>query len=159
MIEIERKFLPSVHFNLDEIQKIAKTSFEITQGYICNDAQRTVRIRTKSDKGYITIKGIGNDGNVSRFEWEKEIPVDEANALLQLCKKSIIIKVRYEVLFENHVFEIDIFEGNNKGLIIIELELQSENEVFEKPVWLGEEVTTDNRYFNSYISQKPYLEW
>lgn len=159
MIEIERKFLPSVHFNLDEIQKIAKKSFEITQGYICNDAQRTVRIRTKSDKGYITIKGIGNDGNVSRFEWEKEIPVDEANALLQLCKKSVIIKVRYEVLFENHVFEIDIFEGNNKGLIIVELELQSENEVFEKPVWLGEEVTTDNRYFNSYISQKPHLEW
>ena len=159
MIEIERKFLPSAHFNLDEIQKLASKSFTITQGYICDDAQRTVRIRTKSDKGYITIKGIGNDGNVSRFEWEKEIPVDEANALLQLCKKSVIIKVRYEVLFENHVFEIDIFEGNNKGLIIIELELQSEKEVFEKPVWLGEEVTTDNRYFNSYISQKPYLEW
>ncbi len=159
MIEIERKFLPSADFNLNEIQNLASKSFAITQGYICDDVQRTVRIRTKSDKGFITIKGIGNDGNVSRFEWEKEISVDEANALLKLCLKGVIRKMRYEVLFENHIFEIDVFDGDNKGLIIIELELESETEAFEKPDWLGEEVTTDNRYFNSYISQKPYLEW
>ena len=159
MIEIERKFLPSSHFNLHEIQKIASKSFAITQGYICDDVQRTVRIRTKSDKGYITVKGIGNDGNMSRFEWEKEIAVDEANALLKLCIKGVIIKTRYEVLSDNHVFEIDVFENDNKGLIIIELELKSENETFKKPVWLGDEVTTDNRYFNSYLSQKPFSEW
>ena len=159
MIEIERKFLPSAHFNLTEIQKSASQFFEITQGYICDDAQRTVRIRTKSNKGFVTIKGIGNEGNLSRYEWEKEIEFQEAKDLLKLCLKGVISKTRYEILFENHVFEVDVFHGDNKGLIIIELELESENEMYVKPLWLGEEVTSDNRYFNSYLNKKPFLEW
>ena len=159
MIEIERKFLPSHKFNLSEIQSLAQKSFDITQGYICDDANRTVRIRTKSDKGFVTIKGIGNDGNVSRFEWEKEIPLNEAQALLKLCLKGVIVKTRYEVLYENYLFEIDIFDGDNSGLIIIELELESENEVYAKPLWLGEQVTHDHRYFNSYLSKNSFTNW
>lgn len=159
MIEIERKFLPSPDFNLHDIQNLASKSFKITQGYICNDANRTVRVRTKGNKGYLTIKGIGNEANISRFEWEKEIEISEAESLLKLCLQNAIIKIRYEVLVDDHIFEIDVFERDNKGLIIIELELESENEAFEKPSWLGEEVTADNRYFNSYLSQNPFIEW
>lgn len=159
MIEIERKFLPSPDFNLHDIQNVASKSFKITQGYICNDANRTVRVRTKGTKGYLTIKGIGNEGNVSRFEWEKEIEISEAESLLKLCLANAIIKTRYEVLVDNHIFEIDVFDNANKGLIIIELELSSENKSYPKPLWLGEEVTSDNRYFNSYLSQNPYGEW
>lgn len=159
MIEIERKFLPSNAFNLTEIQRMAQKSFDIKQGYICNDANRTVRVRTKGHKGYLTIKGIGNEGNVSRFEWEKEIEISEAEALLKLCLANAIVKTRYEVLVNEHIFEIDVFDNANKGLIIIELELSSENESYPKPFWLGEEVTSNHRYFNSYLSQNPYGEW
>ena len=159
MLEIERKFLPSNNFDLAEIETIAQKIFKITQGYISSNPLRTVRIRTKGDKGFLTIKGIGNQSGASRFEWEKEIPVNEALQLLDLCEARKIVKTRYEVPFAGNIFEIDVFDEDNLGLIIIEIELESENQIFEKPDWLGNEVTQDERYFNSFLSQKPYKDW
>jgi adenylate cyclase len=156
MIEIERKFLPSTSFSLSEIEQHSTKKFQIQQGYISNDPARTVRVRLKGEKGFLTIKGVGNETNISRFEWEKEIEKHEAEALLNLCNSGIIKKTRYEVQQANHIFEIDVFEGQNQGLIIIEIELESENETFQKPHWLGEEVTLNHRYFNAYLSQNPY---
>ena len=157
-IEIERKFLPSDHFDLAFIQNKAQQRFEISQGYICNDPQRTVRVRTKGNKGFLTIKGKGTADGASRFEWEKEIPTQEALMLLELCENKIL-KTRYEVVFREKVFEIDVFEAENAGLTIIEIELESASEVFEKPDWLGSEVTQDVRYFNAYLSQNPFQNW
>ena len=134
MIEIERKFLPSATFNIDDIKKKSKKSFQITQGYICDDTHRTVRVRTKSDKGFLTIKGIGNDGNLTRFEWENEIPILEATALLKICLPGIIFKTRFEILHKNHVFEIDVFDDDNKGLIIIELNLHQQLKLLKNQV-------------------------
>jgi adenylate cyclase len=121
--------------------------------------ERTVRIRIRDEKGFLTIKGNTNTSGLSRFEWEKEIPVDEAKALLHLCEKGVIDKIRYEVKVGRHIFEVDEFYGENKGLIVAEIELQSENETFEKPIWLGKEVTHEIKYYNSYLSKKPFLEW
>ncbi len=156
MIEIERKFLPSKSFSLFEIEKLSTKKFRILQGYICNNPARTVRVRLKGEKGFLTIKGIGNQTNTSRFEWEKEIEKNEAEALISLCESGIIEKIRYEVEQANHVFEIDVFEGQNQGLIIIEIELENESETFQKPHWLGEEVTSNHKYFNAYLSENPY---
>ncbi len=109
--------------------------------------------------GSFTIKGASNTSGLTRFEWEKEIPVNEAAALLKLCEKGIIDKIRFEVKMGNHVFEIDEFYGDNEGLVMAEIELKSETETFEKPSWLGKEVTSDNRYYNSYLSKNPYKNW
>ena len=155
MIEIERKFLVTSDAFKDEA--FAKNT--IAQGYLNTNPERTVRVRIKGEKAFLTIKGKGNESGLSRFEWEKEIPVDEAQQLLQLCEKGKIEKTRFEVKSGKHVFEIDEFYGNNNGLIIAEIELTSEEELFEKPVWLGKEVTNDNRYYNAYLSQTPFLEW
>ena len=159
MIEIERKFLPSASFDINKIKQVAQKTFQITQGYLSSVPERTVRARTKGDKGFLTIKGIGSQSGATRFEWEKEIPVDEALLLLDLCEDGTIVKTRHEVLFAGNVFEIDIFDGDNFGLIVIEIELESESQFFEKPHWLGQEVTDDHRYFNSYLSLKPYKNW
>jgi len=107
----------------------------------------------------LTIKGATNESGLSRFEWEKEIPVDEASALLQLCEKGVIDKTRFEVKMGNHIFEVDEFYGENEGLIVAEIELKSETESFEKPNWLSKEVTNDVRYYNSYLSKNPYKKW
>lgn len=155
MIEIERKYLVT---SLDFLNEYS-TKSEIAQGYLSSNPERTVRIRIKGDKGFITIKGIGNDSGVSRFEWEKEIPVDEAKSLLKLCEKGVIEKTRYEVISAKHTIEIDIFHGENDGLILAEIELENENEAILKPNWLGKEVTNDERYYNSYISQNSYKGW
>jgi adenylate cyclase len=155
MIEIERKFLVTSDAFKDEA--FAKNT--IAQGYLNTNPERTVRVRIKGEKAFLTIKGKGNESGLSRFEWEKEIPVLEAQQLLQLCEKGTIEKTRFEVKSGKHVFEIDEFYGNNNGLIIAEIELTSEEEFFEKPVWLGKEVTNDNRYYNAYLSQTPFLEW
>lgn len=155
MIEIERKFLVTSDAFKDEA--FAKNT--IAQGYLNTNPERTVRVRIKGEKAFLTIKGKGNESGLSRFEWEKEIPVLEAQQLLQLCEKGTIEKTRFEVKRGKHVFEIDEFYGNNNGLIIAEIELTSEEELFEKPVWLGKEVTNDNRYYNAYLSQTPFLEW
>ena len=155
MQEIERKFLVTS----DAFKKEAFAQNRIAQGYLSSVPERTVRVRIKESKGVLTIKGASNETGLSRFEWEKEIPVEEAAALLKLCEKGVIDKTRFEVKKGNHIFEVDEFHGENEGLIIAEIELSSEQEVFEKPNWLGKEVTGDNRYYNSYISQKPFAAW
>lgn len=155
MLEIERKFLvTSLDFKKESFAKN-----EIAQGYLNSNPERTVRIRIKGKKGFITIKGIGNESGASRMEWEKEIPFDEAKKLLEICEKGVIEKTRYEVKSGNHIIEIDEFHGKNSGLIMAEIELQNENETIKKPDWLGIEVTGNKKYYNSYISQNPYKNW
>ena len=155
MIEIERKFLvKSDNYKLNAINKN-----NIVQGYISTVPERTVRIRIKNNKGFVTIKGISNESGMSRFEWEKEIPVVEAIQLLNLCEKEKIEKIRYEVKSGTHLFEIDEFYGVNQGLVIAEIELSSETEVFEKPEWLGIEVTNNEKYYNAYLSKNPFKNW
>ena len=155
MLEIERKFLVTS----EAFKKEAFTQNRIAQGYLSSIPERTVRVRIKGNKGFLTIKGASNESGLSRFEWEKEIPVDEAKELLKLCEKGAIDKTRFEVKLGNHVIEIDEFHGENEGLIMAEIELESETEIFEKPSWLGEEVTNDKRYYNSYLSKNPYKNW
>ncbi|MDP5028324.1 CYTH domain-containing protein [Flavobacterium sp.] len=155
MVEIERKFLVT---NRDFISESSE-NFRIVQGYLNSNPERTVRVRIKGKKGYITIKGKGNESGLTRFEWEKEIAISEAEALLQLCENGVIDKTRYNVMFENHLFEVDVFTGENDGLIVAEIELQSENEIFSKPSWLGEEVTSEEKYYNAYLSNYPYTSW
>jgi CYTH domain-containing protein len=155
MIEIERKFLVTS----TEFIKEAIRQSRIVQGYLSSNPERTVRVRVKGDKGFLTIKGIGNKSGLSRFEWEKEIPLADAEQLLLLCEQGIIDKIRYEVAVSNHLYEVDVFSGANEGLIIAEIELSNENESFEKPNWLGMEVTNDNRYYNAYISKNPFKNW
>lgn len=155
MIEIERKFLVTSEAFKNE----AFAKNKIAQGYLNSKPERTVRIRIKGEKGFLTIKGKGNESGMSRFEWEKEIPVEEAEQLLLICENGVIDKTRYEVKVGNHIFEIDEFYGNNQGLIMAEIELNSENEDFEKPNWLGIEVTNDERYYNAYLSLIPYKNW
>lgn len=155
MLEIERKFLVTS----EAFKKEAFTQNRIAQGYLSSIPERTVRVRIKGKKGFLTIKGVSNESGLSRFEWEKEIPVDEARELLKLCEKGVIDKTRFEVKIGKHVFEVDEFYGENEGLIMAEIELNSESEIFEKPSWLGKEVTNDNRYYNSYLSQNPFNKW
>ncbi|MBP4139246.1 CYTH domain-containing protein [Flavobacterium geliluteum] len=155
MIEIERKFL----VKSDQFKKEAFTQNKIAQGYLSSLPERTVRIRIKGERGFITIKGIGRQGGMSRFEWENEIPIVEAQELLKLCEKGKIEKTRFEIKLGNHVFEVDEFYGENEGLIMAEIELNSETETFEKPDWLGKEVTNDERYYNAYLSKKPFKDW
>ncbi len=155
MIEIERKYLVN---SLDFKNEYFKKS-EIAQGYISSNPERTVRIRIKADKGFLTIKGKGNESGATRLEWEKEIQVDEARELLKLCEKGIIEKTRYEVKSGNHIVEVDVFYGENDGLIIAEIELENENETIIKPNWLGDEVTNDEKYYNAYLSKNPYKSW
>ena len=155
MEEIERKFLVT---NTDFISE-SNSNNRIVQGYLNSDPSRTVRVRIKGEQGFLTIKGKGNASGTTRFEWEKEIDVAEAEALLLLCEKGIIDKIRYEILVGKHTFEVDVFSGENQGLVMAEVELSNENDFFEKPKWLGNEVTGDKRYFNSYLSENPFTTW
>ena len=152
--ETERKFLVKGDF-----KPSASTSTRIVQGYLSSVPERTVRVRIKGDKGYITIKGIGNVSGASRFEWEKEVPVNEIEDLLKICEPGVIDKTRYLVKAGPHTFEVDEFHGDNQGLVLAEIELASEAEAFEKPVWLGEEVTGDTRYYNSMLMKNPFTRW
>jgi adenylate cyclase len=152
--EIERKFLVKGDF-----KPFASKSTRIKQGYLCSVPERAVRVRIKGVKGFITIKGIGNEEGTSRYEWEKEIPVTEAEDLLKICEPGEIDKTRYLVKAGDHTFEVDEFYGENEGLIIAEIELDSEAENFEKPDWLGEEVTGDNKYYNVMLLKKPFTKW
>ncbi|MBL4662473.1 MAG: CYTH domain-containing protein [Flavobacteriaceae bacterium] len=155
MIEIERKFLVT-----SEIFKAeAHSSTKIIQGFLSVDPERTVRVRVKGIQGFLTIKGKSNEAGTTRFEWEKKISVAEAEALLKICKKGVIEKIRYEIPVGNHLFEVDVFHGDNEGLIVAEIELSSENEAFTKPSWLGEEVTGEIQYYNSLLSKKPFVTW
>ena len=146
--EIEKKFLVKSDFKNEAFKAV-----HIVQGYLSRVPERVVRIRIKNDQGFITIKGKNNASGATRFEWEKEIPVEEARQLLQFCEPGIIDKTRY--LIKNtdnqHTWEVDVFHGANEGLIIAEIELNDDNEPFDKPSWLGEEVTGDQRYYNSTL--------
>lgn len=153
MMEIERKFLVEGEFKSD-----AKAALRICQGYLSTDAGVTVRVRTMGDKGYLTIKGRTSESGMSRFEWEKEIPFEEAGRLLRLCK-AVIDKTRYLVDVGRHTFEVDEFYGDNEGLLLAEVELSSEDEMIEIPDWLGEEVTGNVRYYNSMLLRDPYKNW
>ena len=152
--EIERKFLVKGDFK-DKVFK----STRITQGYLCSVPERTVRVRVKGDKGFITIKGIGNESGASRFEWEKEIPVDEVLELLKICEPGVIDKTRYLVKNDEYTFEVDEFYGDNDGLTVAEIELPDEQAQFNRPDWLGEEVTGDVRYYKSMLMKNPYKNW
>jgi adenylate cyclase len=152
--EIERKFLVKSDF-----KKLVTGQASIKQGYLSTVRGRSVRVRIKGDKGYLTIKGASDDAGISRYEWEKEIPVNEAEELLALCEPGLIDKTRYLVPVGKFTFEVDEFFGENKGLIIAEIELGSESDKFPKPDWLGEEVTGDLRYYNSMLIKNPFTKW
>jgi adenylate cyclase len=153
--EIERKFL----VQSDRYIQAAQRSERISQGYLCSHPDRTVRVRIKGGSGFLTIKGRSSQSGLSRYEWEKEITTAEAHELLALCEPGVIDKIRYEVPVGSHLFEVDCFLGQNEGLVVAEVELQSEEEPFEVPSWLGAEVTGDRRYYNSYIAQNPFCSW
>ncbi len=155
MIEIERKFLVLS----EDYKQQAYDKKYIKQGFLNSDKKRVVRVRLTDDKGFLTIKGQSNDSGTSRFEWEKEISKTDAEQLFNLCEKGIIEKYRYLVKAGNHTYEIDEFLGDNQGLTIAEIELNHENETFEKPNWLGKEVTGNPRYYNSNLSKEPFLKW
>ena len=152
--EIERKFLVKGDFK----QEVFKST-RITQGYLSSVPERTVRVRVKGEKGFITIKGIGNESGASRYEWEKEIPVDEVRELLRICEPGVIDKKRYLVKNGPYTFEVDEFYGDNEGLTVAEIELPDEQAQFERPEWLGEEVTGDVRFYNSMLMKNPYKNW
>lgn len=155
MIEIERKFLVLSTVFLKE----AYNENRIVQAYLNSNPERTVRIRIKDHKGYLTIKGIGNKSGTTRLEWEQELPVVEAEKLLQICESGVIDKTRYEIQVGKHLYEVDVFHGDNQGLVLAEIELKSEEEQFEKPHWLGMEVTGDERFYNAYLSKQPFKTW
>jgi adenylate cyclase len=152
--EIERKFLVA-----GDYKSHAFNHYRIVQGYLSSVPERVVRIRVQDDTAFITIKSTVSDTEFTRYEWEREIPVKDAEDMLRFCEKEIIEKTRYLVKVGKHVFEVDEFYGSNEGLLMAEVELQSEDEVFEKPDWLGEEVTSDDRYYNSMLVKHPYSEW
>ncbi|MBM4171189.1 MAG: CYTH domain-containing protein [Ignavibacteria bacterium] len=152
--ETERKFLVTGEFKNQAVKET-----RIVQGYLSSVPERTVRVRIKGDKGFITIKGIGNASGASRYEWEKEIPSSEVEELLKICEPGVIDKTRFLVKSGNHTFEVDEFYGENQGLILAEIELSSESETFEKPSWLGQEVTGDTKYYNSMLMKNPYTKW
>jgi len=155
MIETERKFL----VRNDSYKQEAFTQKRIAQGYLSSVPDRTVRVRTKGDQGFLTIKGKSSESGMSRMEWEKEISVADAEQLLAICEKGAIDKIRHEVKVGNHTYEVDEFFGDNAGLTVAEIELADENEEFVKPEWLGEEVTGTERYYNAYLSRNPYNTW
>ena len=154
-LEIERKFL----VRNDDYKRQAFSSSRIKQGYICSGQGRTVRVRRRGEQGFLTIKGPSLDGGLSRYEFEKEITLDEAEHLFCLCEPGIIDKTRYLVRADKHVFEVDEFYGENEGLVMAEVELSSPDEPFEKPDFIGDEVTGDRRFYNSHLRLYPYRLW
>ncbi|WP_324719661.1 CYTH domain-containing protein [Salinimicrobium sp. HB62] len=156
MQEIERKFLI---LEAPDFRKDALSKNRIVQGYLNSAPERTVRVRIRGEKGFLTIKGKSTSDGLSRFEWEREIPLFEAEELLKLCETGVIEKYRYEVRVGKHIFEADEFLGENEGLLLAEVELKEKNEKIEKPKWLGEEVTGNQTYYNSFLSKFPFKEW
>lgn len=154
LVEIERKFLV-----VGEFKDKAYACSHIEQGYISSGNGRTVRVRIRDDKGFLTIKGPSDEAGLARFEWEKEIPVDEARQLMNICMPGRIIKDRYLVHNGKHTIEVDEFFGENQGLIMAEIELESEDEEYLRPDFLGKEVTGDRKYYNSHLMRAPYTLW
>ncbi len=153
-LEIERKFLVKGDF-----KKKAHKAYHIVQGYISLIPGKSVRVRIRDDKGFLTIKGKRSSSGLSRFEWEKPIPLEEATELLNLCDGKVIDKTRHLVKAGDHTFEVDEFHGDNEGLVVAEVELKSEDEAFEKPEWLGEEVSGDIRFRNAELINNPFKNW
>jgi CYTH domain-containing protein len=153
-IEIERKFRVTGDF-----QGEVRDSRRITQGYICVEQGRTVRVRISGDEAFLTIKGPSDEKFWSRYEFEQQISALDACELLKLCVSGVIDKVRHYVPAGKHTWEVDVFHGENEGLVVAEIELSSESETFELPGWIGEEVTSDRRFYNSMLSQTPYSRW
>ncbi len=153
-IEIERKFLVTGAYKQE-----ATGELRITQGYLNSAPERTVRVRLRNGQGWITVKGKGNDSGTSRYEWEKEIPADEARELLRLCEPGVIDKTRYLIPVGEYTYEVDEFYGDNEGLTMAEIELPDESAPFERPAWLGREVTGDRRFYNAQLSKNPYKNW
>ena len=153
--EIERKFLVKD----DSYKALAYHSSRIAQGYICSMRGRTVRVRIRDDKGYLTIKGPSDASGLGRYEWEKEIPLHEAQELMKLCEPGMIDKTRYLVRSGNHIFEVDEFYGENEGLTLAEVELSSADEAYEKPDFIDKEVTGDVKYYNSFLMKNPFSKW
>ena len=149
--EIERKFLVSGDFRSEATGKT-----RIVQGYICSEKGRTVRVRIRGDKGYLTVKGASSPSGLSRYEFEREVPLEDAEQMLRLCEPGAIDKERYLVPYGQHTWEVDVFHGPNEGLILAEIELSAEDEPFERPAWLGKEVSGDRRYYNSMLMRNPY---
>ena len=154
-LEIERKFLVKG----DDYKQQAYSHSHIQQGYICSSHGRTVRVRIRDERGYLTIKGPSENGGLSRYEFEKEITLDEAEHLMQLCEPGIIDKTRWLVKSGRHTFEVDEFFSENEGLVMAEVELGAEDESYEKPDFIGQEVTGDRRYYNSHLRKNPFSVW
>ncbi len=154
-LEIERKFLVCG----EDYKQQAFHHSRIKQGYISSRRGATVRVRLRDGQGFLTIKGPSDAKGMSRYEFEKEISAEEAAHLFELCEPGIIDKTRYLVRAGNHTFEVDEFYGDNEGLVMAEVELQSETETFEKPSFIGQEVTGDRRYYNSHLREYPYSQW
>ena len=153
--EIERKFLVKD----DSYRQLADSKSRIKQGYICSARGRTVRVRIRDKEGFLTIKGPSDESGLSRYEWERQIPLHEAEELMKLCEPGLIDKTRYLVNFDNHTFEVDEFYGENDGLVVAEVELSTAEETFSSPAFLGEEVTGQVRYYNSFLMKEPYSTW
>lgn len=153
-VEIERKFLVKASF-----KEFSKNCVYIVQAYLSISPKCSIRVRICGDKAYLTIKGESSASGLSRYEWERELTVDEARDLIKLSEFEAIEKTRYYIPLGKHCYEVDVFEGKNRGLIMAELELDSEEETFEKPYWLGAEVTGDTRYYNASLQTKSYSEW
>lgn len=155
-LEIERKFLVMGPF-----KDKAYDATRIQQGYIASGRGRTVRVRVRGDRGYLTIKGPSNLAGLARFEWEREISLTDARELMGICEPGIIDKTRYLVKSPDgrHVWEVDEFYGENEGLVMAEIELNSEDESYAKPDFIGREVTGDRRFYNSHLRQNPYKLW
>lgn len=154
-LEIERKFL----VRGEGYKALAESCSRVVQGYICSARGRTVRVRIRGGRGYLTIKGASNAAGTSRYEWEQELPLHEAEELMKLCEPGIIDKVRYLVRSGGHVFEVDEFHGENEGLVVAEVELAAEDEAFVKPDFIADEVTGDVRYYNSQLMKHPFTTW
>ena len=152
--EIERKFLVTGDFS-----RQVTSAQRIVQGYICSQHGRTVRVRIRGEEGFLTIKGASDEKGLSRYEFEQKIPLADAEELLKLCEPGAIDKMRNLVPAGKHTWEIDVFHGENEGLILAEIELASEDEPFERPDWIGQEVSGDRRYYNSMLTKHPYKQW
>ena len=155
MFEIERKFL----VRDDSYKREAFASSHIRQGYLSSAPGRTVRIRIRDDRAYLTIKGPSTDGGLTRYEFEQEVPMADAEQLLQLCEPLIIDKTRWLIRSGEHTFEVDEFHAENEGLVVAEVELKSADEVPKMPDFIGKEVTGDRHYYNSQLRQHPYSVW
>ena len=153
--EIERKFLVLD----DSFKHEAFSKSHIQQGYICSERGRTVRIRIKDNRAYLTIKGPSENGGLTRYEFEREIPLEDGQQMMQLCEPGIIDKTRWLVKSGNHTFEVDEFFGDNEGLVVAEVELSYEDEPYTKPHFIGKEVTGDRRYYNSQLRLCPFQKW